>query len=101
MAGLPYFIKTLKNRSFAYRPRYYDEDKQRLEDLKEAADPDRERSPGSFKPAFRKASIHDAHHGVVQRDIRRSNITLIVLIFTLLLMGYVIWIMAIPFLENV
>ena len=73
---LPSFFKTFKPKQFVYGPRY-------REAKREACKGEGKHVP--FRPDFKKSSIHGAYEKGYAREVLRSNIRLIVIIFVLFL----------------
>ncbi|MEM0991915.1 MAG: hypothetical protein AAF847_09905 [Bacteroidota bacterium] len=95
MAGLRFF-KTPKPQRFEYKPRYYDEAKEDLKKRVRDADAEsdystsdtKQRISGSFR---RKTSGYNADRGFRSRQVKRSNVRLLMIIVVLFLMGYLLF----------
>ena len=95
MAGLRFF-KTPKPQRFEYKPRYYDEAKEelkkRVKDANESdefsSDDAKQRIAGSFR---RKTSGYNADRGFRSRQVKRSNVRLLMIIAFLFLVGYLLF----------
>ena len=78
-------------KAFEYQPRYWDEDRERLEERRRAileeSNPDPENH--TFRPSFRKAMIMDhPSHETRAEGIRRANRRVLVIMAVLFIIAY-------------
>jgi hypothetical protein len=81
------FRKQPKPRSFDYRPRYFDPDKEQSS-LRPLKGDDTEVRKQRISRRFRDYSGGGSTHPGVQRQIRQSNLRLVLILAVMLLLGY-------------
>ncbi|MCM5662724.1 hypothetical protein [Galbibacter mesophilus] len=81
--GLPSLFKTRGNKSYNYTPRYYDERKERLEELKKSKE---KRSDDEYFKGYRRKSFRDDWKTVRKSRSNDNSRLRLVVIFIILLM---------------
>jgi hypothetical protein len=77
-------------KSFSYRPRYYDPDKERRKRVEEEAKRDRD-APGFDEEGLRERMRASWQGRTVKRETARSNLRLLIIIIILCLMVYFVF----------
>ena len=85
---LPSFIKLNRNRSFAFKPRYYSERKERLEEVKRKYE--REKEVSAANEGRLREDLATKWKDARQTKVNSSNRVLMLIIITLLTITYYI-----------
>jgi hypothetical protein len=87
--GIPSFFRTPKPKQFNYMPRYYDEQKENLEERIRNIELEMGVKEGeAYRPRIRKGQMSNYYRRKQQRVKKQSNIRLVVIILILLLISY-------------
>lgn len=84
---LPSFIKQNKHKSFEFKPRYYDERKERIEDLRRKYGQKESSNSKADRERLRE-DLSTKWHGNRQTKVNSSNRTLLLIIVALLALTY-------------
>ncbi len=84
---LPSFIKQNKHKSFEFKPRYYDERKERIEELRKKYGKSEAKDPKAEKERFRE-NLSSRWQDTRQTKVNSSNRTLLLIIVALLALTY-------------
>ena len=87
--GIPSFFRTPKPKPFNYIPRYYDEQKEDLEERIRNIEVEMGVNKGeAYRPRIRKGQMSNYYRRKQKRVQKQSNIRLVVIILILLLISY-------------
>jgi len=87
--GIPSFFRTPKPKSFNYIPRYYDEQKEDLEERIRNIEMDMGVNKGeAYRPTIRKGQMSNYFRRKQKRVQKQSNIRLVIIILLLLIISY-------------
>lgn len=87
---LPSFIRQNKHKTFEFKPRYYDESKERIAELRKKYHGDSEASEGKGRSDFSRGELSQAWRDNRQTKVKSSNRTLLLIITGLLALTYYI-----------
>ena len=88
---LPKFFRTYKHKQFTFLPRFYDKQKEELEErIKKAEAEVQGQKSGTYKKSIIRGSFRQAHH---QRSVsnRNSLLRLVIIVVILLLLVYLLF----------
>lgn len=87
--GIPSFFRTPKPKHFNYIPRYYDEQKENLEERIRNIEIEMGVKEGeAYRPRIRKGHMSNYFRRKQKRVQKQSNIRLVIIILILLLVSY-------------
>ena len=87
--GIPSFFRTPKPKPFNYIPRYYDEQKEDLEERIRNIEIEMGVKKGeAYRPTIRKGQMSNYFRRKQKRVQKHSNIRLVVIVLILLLISY-------------
>ncbi|MCR9155391.1 MAG: hypothetical protein NXI09_14910 [Bacteroidetes bacterium] len=87
---LPSFIRQNKHKSFEFKPRYYDESKERIAKLRRQYHGDSEGAEGKGRSDFQRGDLSQAWRDNRQTKVKSSNRMLLIIILALLAITYFI-----------
>jgi len=85
---LPSFIRQNKHKSFEFKPRYYDEGKERIEELRRKYHSEENASEGKRSSDFSRGDLSQAWRDNRQTKVKSSNRSLLFIIVGLLAITY-------------
>ncbi len=92
MANLPSFFNTHKHKRFNYRPRYYDEQKEDLEQRIRQIESEMGVEPGkAYVPKIRKGQMGNYIRKNRLKQSRQSNLRLFIIILVLSLAAWLLF----------
>lgn len=87
--GIPSFFRTPKPKPFNYIPRYYDEQKEELEERIRNIEREMGVDKGEgYRPTIRRGQMSNYFRRKQRRVQKQSNIRLVIIILILLLISY-------------
>lgn len=87
---LPSIFKQNRARGFGFKPLYYDEQKERLEELKKRYNEESEAGTGERRTIKFKSNMDSEWQALRQKNTKSSNIRLFAIIVLLFLITYLI-----------
>lgn len=91
--GIPSLFKIPGHRTFTYRPRYYDPEKEEREERNREIMREMgisSQKEGEYKPSIRRGSMKGYFHQHSRKARNQSNIRLVIIIIFLLIVSYLI-----------
>lgn len=87
--GIPSFFRTYKHKVFEYRPRYYDENKEELDNIIKNAELEKGiKKEGEFKRSITRGSFRENRINVKQTNFQSTIRLIIILLILFVIVGY-------------